>query len=28
MNAAVPPLRWQFAMTCSVSVVLPDDSGP
>ena len=27
-NAAVPPSFWISAMTCSVSVVLPEDSGP
>ena len=28
MNAAMPPARWALAMACSVSVVLPEDSGP
>ena len=28
MNAAVPPAFCAFATTCSVSVVLPDDSCP
>ena len=28
MNAAMPPARCASAMTCSASVVLPDDSGP
>ncbi len=28
MKAAVPPSFWMLAMTCSVSVVLPEDSGP
>lgn len=28
MNAAVPPSFCISAITCSVSVVLPDDSGP
>jgi hypothetical protein len=28
MNAHTPPARWASAMACSVSVVLPDDSGP
>ena len=27
-NAAVPPIFWTSATTCSVSVVLPEDSGP
>ena len=28
MKAATPPVFWQLAMMCRVSVVLPDDSGP
>ncbi len=28
MKAAMPPARWAFAMAWSVSVVLPEDSGP
>src|SRR4051812_18510869 len=28
MNAATPPLFCELAMMCSVSVVLPEDSGP
>ena len=28
MKAAVPPAFWISATTCSVSVVLPEDSGP
>ena len=28
MNAAMPPARWHSAIACSVSVVLPLDSGP
>src|SRR5260370_55313 len=28
MNAAMPPSRCASAMTCSASVVLPEDSGP
>jgi len=28
MNAAVPPIFCISAITCSVKVVLPDDSGP
>ena len=28
MNAAVPPALCAFAIMCSTSVVLPDDSGP
>ena len=27
-NAAVPPAFWASAITCNVSVVLPEDSGP
>src|SRR6266849_11129148 len=28
MKAAVPPVFWASAIVCSMSVVLPDDSGP
>ena len=28
MNAAMPPVFCACAITCSASVVLPDDSGP
>ncbi len=28
MKAAMPPPFWALAMACSVSVVLPEDSGP
>ncbi len=28
MKAAVPPAFWALATMCSMSVVLPDDSGP
>jgi hypothetical protein len=28
MNAQMPPCRCALAITCRVSVVLPDDSGP
>src|ERR1035437_10267447 len=28
MNAARPPAFWALAITCSINVVLPEDSGP
>ena len=28
MNTATPPARWQLAIACRATVVLPEDSGP